>query len=352
MADEADDEILCERRGAAGLVTLNRPQALNALTLGMVARLRQALDAWAQEPGIACIVLRAAGRAFCAGGDIRRLHDDARGGRGEAVDAFWRAEYALNALIHRYHKPIVSLIDGIVMGGGVGLSLHGSHRVAGERYAFAMPEVGIGFFPDVGATYALPRLPDAVGVYLALTGERIGRGDALAVGLATHAAPAVSFEAIAEALAAGGAVEEVLARHAPADPPAPGPVAAARALIAACFGEGDVAEVLARLDAAAAQGSDFAAQAAATIRTRSPTSLGVACEQMRRGGALSFPEAMRTEYRIVTRILQGHDFFEGVRAVIIDKDGAPRWNPAGLDAVTPEVVAAYFAALPDEPRFT
>ncbi|ACL62305.1 enoyl-CoA hydratase/isomerase family protein [Methylobacterium nodulans] len=351
MTGDASDEVLVERRGAAGLLTLNRPKALNALDLGMVRRLRAALDAWGEDPGVTRIVLRGTGRAFCAGGDLRRIHDIAKAAGPAAVDVFWREEYALNTLIHRYPKPIVSLIDGIVMGGGVGLSLHGSNRVAGERYAFAMPEVSIGFFPDVGATYALPRLPGAFGTYLALTGERVGPGDGLAFGLATHAVPAASFEAITETLAAGGPVEEALEQAPGHDAPPPGPLHAARALIDACFSAESVAAVLARLDAAAAQGSDFAARTAATIRTRSPTSLAVAFAQMRRGGSMSFPEAMLTEYRIVTRILQGHDFYEGVRAVIIDKHGAPRWQPDSLDAVAPAAVEAYFAPLPDEPRF-
>ncbi|MEH3147782.1 MAG: enoyl-CoA hydratase/isomerase family protein [Methylobacterium frigidaeris] len=350
MMDAGDDEVLCERRGEAGLITLNRPKALNALTLGMVRRMRTALDAWAGDPAVTRVAVRGAGgRAFCAGGDIRRIHDDGRAGRWEGVDAFWREEYALDALIHRYPKPYVSLIDGIVMGGGVGISQHGPYRVAGERYAFAMPEVGIGFFPDVGATYALPRLPGSFGSYLALTGERVGRGDGLAFGLATHAVPADRFDAVVADLAAGDSIDAVLARHAPAEAPAPGPVFAERELIAACFSAASVAGVLERLDAA---GSDFATAAAATIRTRSPTSLAVSHEQMRRGAALSFPEAMLTEYRIVTRIMQGHDFFEGVRAVLIDKDNRPRWQPDRLEAVTPEAVQAHFAPLPDpEPEF-
>ncbi|WP_018263109.1 enoyl-CoA hydratase/isomerase family protein [Methylobacterium sp. WSM2598] len=349
MAGDAETHVLVERRGTAGCLTLNRPQALNALDLGMVRRLRAALDAWLADPGVTRIVLRGAGRAFCAGGDIRHLHDEARARGPRAPDAFWRAEYALNALIHRYPKPIVSLIDGIVMGGGVGLSLHGAHRVAGERYLFAMPEVGIGFFPDVGATYALPRLPGAFGTYLALTGDRVGPGDGLAFGLATRAAPAAAFEAITERLAAGEPVEAALGES---EAPPPGPLHAAREVIDSCFSAESVAAVLARLDAAAREGSAFAGKAAATIRTRSPTSVAVAFAQMRRGIAMSFPEAMLTEYRIVTRILEGHDFYEGVRATLIDKDGAPRWRPERLEAVTAEAVEAHFAPLPDEPRFT
>ncbi len=216
----ADDTVLCERRGAAGLITLNRPKALNALTLEMVRAMRRALDAWAADPAVTRVVVQGAGeRAFCAGGDIRRIHEEGNAGRYAEAETFFREEYELNALIQRYPKPYIALIDGIVMGGGVGVSLHGSHRVAAERTTFAMPETGIGFFPDVGATHALPRLPGFVGTYLALTGERIGQGDVLAFGLATHAAAAARFPEIRDALAEGGPVEAAIGAQ---EAPAPG----------------------------------------------------------------------------------------------------------------------------------
>ncbi len=272
-------EILCERRGAAGLVTLNRPQALNALTHGMVRALRAALDGWAADPAVACVVVAAAGeRAFCAGGDIRHLYELGRAGRHDEALQFWRDEYALNVLIEGYGKPYVALIDGLVMGGGVGISLHGSHRVAGERYQFAMPEVGIGFFPDVGATYALPRLPDGFGTYLALTGARVGAADALALGLATHAVRSADLPALRDALVAGEPVDAVLHRF--AHEPGPPALLEHRATVTRCFSGETVAEILARLDG---EGSEFAARTAATIRAKSPTSLAVALEQMRRG---------------------------------------------------------------------
>ncbi len=339
-------EAICERSGAAGLITLNRPAALNALTLAMVRAMREALDAWAADPAVTRVVVTGAGeKAFCAGGDIRRLYEAGRAGRREEAITFWREEYELNALIEAYPKPYVSLIDGIVMGGGVGVSLHGSHRIAGERYLFAMPEVGIGFFPDVGATHALPRMPGRTGTYLALTGERVRAGDALALGLATHAVPSAAIPGIRAALIAGEPVDAVVARHAAT--PEPGPIAAERGVIDRCFGESTVAAILARLDEAAAGGSAFAGKTAATIRHKSPTSLAVALEQMRRGADLDFREAIRTEFRIVSRIVDGVDFYEGVRAVIVDKDGAPRWSPAGLDAVSRADVEAYFAPLPE-----
>ena len=337
-------EVLCERMGVAGLIVLNRPQALNALTHAMVRAIREALEAWAQEAGVTRVVVMGAGeKAFCAGGDIRRLYELGRAGRRDEALTFWREEYELNVLIKRYPKPYVALIDGIVMGGGVGVSLHGSHRVAGERYLFAMPEVGIGFFPDVGATYALPRLPGEMGTYLALTGERVRSADALALGLATHAARSGDMLAIRDALAAGEPVDDAL--QARSTLPGEGRADAQRAVVDACFAAEDVPAILRALDGAAASGSAFAGKTAATIRTKSPTSLRIALEQMRRGRGMSFEDAMRTEFRIVSRIVDGHDFYEGVRAVIIDKDGAPQWRPGDLAEVADADLQAYFADL-------
>jgi enoyl-CoA hydratase len=340
----SEPEIICERRGAAGLVTLNRPKALNALTHRMVTELAAALDRWEHDPDVTRIVVAGAGeRAFCAGGDIRALYEAGRSGRrGEAV-AFWRDEYLLNIRVKRYPKPYIALIDGIVMGGGVGVSLHGSHRVAGDRHVFAMPEVGIGFFPDVGATYALPRLPGAAGAYLALTGARVGPDDAGALGLATHLVPSGAMVALTDALVGGEPVDAVLG--AASRPAGEGPIARERALVDRCFAADSVERVLQQLDEASASGSDFARDTAATIRTRSPTSVRIAFEQVRRGRHLSFEDAMATEFRIVNRIAEGHDFYEGVRAAIIDKDGAPRWSPGSLGEVSTEAVEAHFASL-------
>ncbi|MBN9062086.1 MAG: 3-hydroxyisobutyryl-CoA hydrolase [Rhizobiales bacterium 65-9] len=343
----ADSDIICERIGAAGVVTLNRPRALNALNLAMVRAMTPALREWAGDPAVTRVVVRGAGdRAFCAGGDIRALYDQGLAGDRESALAFWREEYRLNAMIARYPKPYVSLIDGICMGGGVGLSLHGSHRVAGDRYLFAMPEVGIGFFPDVGATYALPRLPGHAGLWLALTGDRVKAADAVALGLATSRVSSSALPALTDDLIAGRDVQAAIAaRAAPAEE---GPLAAERSVIDRCFGGASVEETLARLDREA---SPFAAAAAATIRAKSPTSLKIAFEQMRRGAELDFEAAIALEFRIVTRIIEGRDYYEGVRAVIIDKDNAPRWTPATLDGVSPADVAAYFAPLgPNEWR--
>ena len=341
-----EPEILCETRGHAGVVTLNRPRALNALTLGMVRGLARALVAWEHDPAIRHVVVVGAGeKAFCAGGDIRLLYELGKAGRIEESRGFWREEYVLNARIKAYPKPYVALIDGIVMGGGVGVSLHGSHRVVGERYLFAMPEVGIGFFPDVGATHALPRLPGATGTWLAVTGERVGQADALALGLATHAVASSAMAGLLDALVAGQDVDAALAEWAaPAPPP---PLASHRALIDDAFSAPTVEEIIARLDEVA--GTDpFAARLLAAMAQKSPTSMKLALAQMQAGGALTFAEAMRTEFRIVSRIATGHDFREGVRAVIIDKDNKPAWQPARLADVDSAMVAAYFAPLPDD----
>ena len=342
-----EPEIICEARGQAGLVTLNRPRALNALTHGMVRAFRRALDAWENDPAVTRIVVTAAGeRAFCAGGDIRMLYEAGKAGRHDEALAFWRDEYLLNIRIKRYAKPVVALVDGIVMGGGVGLSLHGSHLVAGDRFLFAMPEVGIGFFPDVGATYALPRLAGFVGTYLALTGARIGPDDALALGLATHLVPSGDLGRLERDLVEGRPIGDALAAGRTTRG---GPVAAERETIEACFSAADLASILARLDEAAGRGSAFAAETARTMRGKAPSSLSIAAEQMRRGGDLGFEAAMDIEFRIVSRICRGHDFYEGVRATIVDKDGAPRWRPATLADVDPNWIGGHFATLgPDE----
>src|SRR5689334_17483563 len=241
-------EILFERRGAAGIVTLNRPAALNAVTHGMVRALRAQLDAWRDDPSITRVVVTAAGeRAFSAGGDLRRLYDLGQAGQHEEALDFWRDEYALNAVIKHYPKPYVALIDGIVMGGGVGVSIHGSHRVAGDRYQFAMPEVGIGFFPDVGATWFLPRLPGELGAYCALTAERLRADDAVAAGVATHRVRSERFADLLDGLTGSISVDALLAAF--AEPASAGPVSRLRPAIDRHFAAATVDDILVRLEA-------------------------------------------------------------------------------------------------------
>lgn len=347
MADEA--EILFERRGAAGLVTLNRPKSLNAVTLGMVHALRAQLDEWASNPAVTRVVVTAAGeRAFSAGGDIRALYDLGKAGRHAEALRFWRDEYPLNAAIKNYRKPYVSLIDGIVMGGGVGISVHGSHRVAFDRFSFAMPEVSIGFFPDVGATWFLPRMPGEIGTYCALTGERFGIADGVGAGIATHRVPSARFGALLEGLTGAVSVDAVLSAF--SEPVEEGPIMARRAVIDHLFAGDTVEGILAALDReAASHGGDaeWAAKTAATMRAKSPLSLKLALAQVRHGATADFDMCMRTEMRIVSRIIHGHDFYEGVRAVIVDKDNKPRWLPATLAGVSETEVARHFAPLED-----
>ena len=341
MTSENSD-ILFERRGAAGIVTLNRPKALNAVTHGMVRELHRQLDVWTSDAAVTRVIVTAAGeRAFSAGGDIRALYDLGRDGKQEEALRFFREEYTLNTAIKRYRKPYVSLIDGIVMGGGFGVSVHGSHRVAGDKFAFAMPEVGIGFFPDVGGTWVLPRMPDEIGTWVALTGDRLKTADAVAAGIATHHVRSDRFADLTDALCGNVPVDATLASF--AEPASEGPVAAKRDAIGRLFAGKSVEKILQALDGA----GEWAATAA-TIRTKSPTSLKLALAQVRRGRDLSFEDCMRCEMRIVSRIVYGHDFYEGVRAVIVDKDNAPRWQPATLAEVTESEVERHFAPLGDE----
>jgi len=347
-----NDDILCERRGAAGLITLNRPQALNAVTHDMVRALRAQLDVWANDDAVTRVVITAAGeRAFSAGGDIRHLYDLGQAGRHAEALQFWRDEYPLNVAIKNYHKPYVALIDGLVMGGGVGVSVHGSHRVAGDRFQFAMPEVGIGFFPDVGATWVLPRMPGELGTYCGLTGDRFNSADGCAAGIATHRIASARFEALLDGLTGTVSVDALLAAF--AEPAGEGPIMARRAAIDRLFAGNSVEEILAALDREAASGSvdaEWAAKTAATMRTKSPLSLKLALAQVRRGKPSNgktwdFETCMRAEFRIVSRVIHGSDFYEGVRAVIVDKDNKPRWQPATLAEVSDAEVERHFAAL-------
>lgn len=346
MSEQA--AILFERRGSAGLVTLNRPKALNAITHGMVRALAGQLDQWARDDAVTRVIVTANGeRAFSAGGDIRALYDLIVAGRQEEALSFFREEYTLNAAIKRYPKPYVSLIDGIVMGGGVGISIHGSHRVAGERYAFAMPEVGIGFFPDVGATYALPRLAGEIGTWLALTGERMYAADAVLAGAATHHVKSHRFADLKLALCGADPVNAVLADY--MESVGPGETMPRRRTIDRTFSHDTVEAILAALERDAQKISDHAQWSGRTLQTmraKSPASLKLALAQMRYGRTRSFEACMRCEFRIVSRIVYGHDMVEGVRAAIVDKDNAPRWSPSDLAAVPKDLIPQHFSPLP------
>ncbi len=334
-------EIAFERIGKAGVVTLTRPKALNALTHTMVLALGRAMDAWEPDESIALVILRGEGRAFCAGGDILHVYEQGRAGNPPV--GFFADEYRLNARIARFPKPWVSLIDGIVMGGGVGLSFHGSHRVMTGNALFAMPEVGIGFFPDVGGSYILPRLKGEFGLFLGLTGQRIRRGDALWSGLATHCVEADALPALFDALCADGDPAAALKPHA-VDVPRETDEASIHA-INRHFAPAGIEGVIASLEAGGGD-EGFSERTLAAIRARSPTSVAVAFRQIRAGRMLSMPECMVMEFRILNRMLAGHDFYEGIRAVLVDKGSTPVWSPSRLEDVTEGEVEAYFAALP------
>jgi enoyl-CoA hydratase len=338
MPDEP--EILFEHRGAIGLITLNRPKALNALTHAMCLAMKAQLDAWVKDDAVKTVVIRGNGeRAFCAGGDVRALYESGKAKTTYALD-FWRDEYILDATIKHYPKPYVALIHGIDMGGGVGVSVNGSHRIAGETMTFAMPETGIGLFPDVGGSYFLPRCPGQVGMYLGLTGARLKTADALYAGIATHFVPQAKWDALIEKLAGGAAPDEAL--NGLSDTVPDTYLAEHRKTIDRIFALDSVEAIVAALDA---EGEDWTGDTANTLRAKSPTSLKIAFRQIREGAKLEFDDCMKMEYRMVNRIVTGHDFYEGVRATIIDKDGAPKWSPADLAGVSDADVNAYFAPL-------
>ncbi|MFJ9561290.1 enoyl-CoA hydratase/isomerase family protein [Streptomyces fuscichromogenes] len=339
----AEEPVLLHVSGRAAYITLNRPKAINALSHPMVRRIDEALTDWEHDPAVHTVVITGAGeRGLCAGGDIRAVHDDARDGDGSAAAAFWRDEYRLNARIARYPKPYVAVMDGIVMGGGVGVSAHGGVRIATERSRIAMPETGIGFVPDVGGTHLLGRAPGELGTHLALTGAQIGAADAMLYGLADHYLPSGSLGAFVADLAVLP-VPEALARQVRRPPD--GELAGHRAWIDACYPAGTVEEIVRRL---LAHGDPAAKEAADTLLTRSPTALKVTLEALRRARRLgSLERVLDQEYRVSCATLTSHDLVEGIRAQVVDKDRAPRWSPATLAEVTDADVDRFFAPLGD-----
>lgn len=335
--------IHARKTGSVGRITLNRPEALNALNQEMVDDLIKALLEWREDDAVkAVIVDGAGGKGFCAGGDIRMLAESGKAG-GEEAWKFWRDEYQLNTLIFEYPKPYIALIDGITMGGGVGISVHGSHRVAGDRTMFAMPETGIGFHPDVGGAYFLPRLKGETGMWMGLTGARLKAADSLAAGVATHYVPSDRQDALIAALesaeldADGEAVEEILQAY--AGDPGASDLALVGGLIDAAFAGDDLFEMKARLEAA---GDSWSTKQLSILNSKSPTSCAVTLAALRKGASLDFRDVMAQDLRVSMRLLvEGSDFYEGVRAVIIDKDNAPNWGPQTRS----EDIEAMFAPL-------
>jgi enoyl-CoA hydratase len=343
----SEPEVIVERRGAAGFITLNRPKALNALTTAMCTAMTEALRKWAADDAVKIVMIdhEEGTRGFCAGGDIRAV---ARSGRGDGREAaeFFATEYRLNTLIKRFPKPYLAIMDGVTMGGGVGISVHGSHRVATERTVFAMPETGIGLFPDVGGGWFLPRLEGELGTWLALTGAQLKGADVLAAGIATHFARDVSTlkEAVLAgdySVDAGARLSAILARFSE-KAGTPG-YAEHRESINRCFAKATVTDIIIALKM---NDTEWSQDQADILARRSPLSMSVSLKALREGARMaSFEDNMRMEYRVACRITRTHDFLEGVRAVLEDKDNNPHWDPISLCHVKPEMVDRMFEPL-------
>jgi len=337
-------DLIVRELGALRHITLNRPQALNAITLDMAVTMTALLRAWADDSAVGTVLLDGAGeRAFCAGGDIRALYDAAKSG-SSLPEKFWATEYRLNIMIARYPKPVIAVMDGMVMGGGVGLSAHASHRVVTERSAVAMPEVGIGFFPDVGAAFPLARSPGFTGTHLALTGSRIGAADAIYCGLADITVAASRLPELPATLADCRGADEARARLAKISvAPDGGRLAAARSWIDRCYGADHVEGIVDLLGGCTTEDPRAALQ---TIRKASPTSLKITLRNLR--SALSFmrvEQSFQQDYRIALACVAGHDFIEGIRSAIVDKDRKPAWRPDTIEAVTQEIVDRHFKSV-------
>ncbi|GJD33519.1 enoyl-CoA hydratase/isomerase family protein [Methylobacterium aerolatum] len=331
-------DVLVETAGALGRIRLNRPKALNALNHGMVGLIDAALDRFAADPAVTAVLLTGEGeRALCAGGDLRSLYENPT----DAAAPFWRDEYRLDSRIAAYEKPFVAVMDGITMGGGVGLSGHAAHRIVTERSRVAMPETGIGYLPDVGGTWLLPRAPGELGTYLGLTGAQIGAADAILCGMADAFIPSAALPDLIAALVEGQEPEAAIARS--AKDPGPAPLAAHRGVIDRCFAFDMMDEIVAALDA---DGSDFARETKATLAAKSPSSLVLTLCLLRLGRAAPTLEAcLEREFHASLALLEEGDFREGIRAVVIDKDKSPRWTPPSLDQVDPARIASWL-----EPR--
>jgi enoyl-CoA hydratase len=335
-AAQSRDGVIAYREGRAGRLVLDRPAALNALDLAMIRAIAAALARFGDDPAVHVVTIASASpRAFCAGGDIRAVRQHALAGEADAIEAFFSEEYALNRAIAEFPKPWIALIDGACLGGGIGLSVHGTARVATENALFAMPETAIALFPDIGASYVLPRLPGALGMFLALTGTRMKGGDAVHAGFATHYVPAESLPALSAALARDGAAAlGVHAKEVPAFT-----LADHRAAIDHCFAADSLPGILDRLGTDA---SDWAQATLATLRRMSPSSLFWSHALLREGARRTLPECLAAELRLTRAVTRQPDFAEGVRAMVVDKDRTPRWSPPRIEDVDPAAIAAMF----------
>jgi enoyl-CoA hydratase len=349
-----EPDLIARREGAAGIIRLNRPKAINAVTLEMFRDIDKALDQFEADPAVAVIVLEGAGeRGLCAGGDIRALWESSKI-HGDLGKILWREEYILNARIKKFPKPYIAFMDGIVMGGGVGLSAHSSHRAVTERTKLAMPEVGLGFFPDVGGTYLLSHSPGEIGTYFGLTGTTMNGPDAVYARFADAVVPSVKLPALREALTKvrpgtmSGEVRALIDGFATGEKA--GPVAAKQAEIDRLFGHDRMEDIIAALKR---DGSELAQSALKTLSEKSPRGMVVTLKLLRLArDASSLEECLVREYRAALEVFRSDDFREGVRAAVIDKDRNPRWSPPDIEDVTPEMVAPYFAEIgADELKF-
>jgi len=342
-----EPDLIVRREGAAGIIRLNRPKAINAVTLEMFRDIDRALDAFEADPAVALILLEGAGeRGLCAGGDIRALYDSSRAG-GDLGKILWREEYILNARIAKFPKPYVAFMDCIVMGGGVGLAAHGSHRVVTDRTKLAMPEVGLGFFPDVGGTWLLSHSPGEIGTYFGLTGQTMNGPDAVYAGFADAVVPAAKLAGLREALtnirteANSHDVKAVIDGFATGE--TAGPVAALQSRIDGWFAHDRMDDIIAALHR---DGSELALSTLKTLNEKSPRGMVVTLKLLRLARASSsLEQCLVREYRAALEVFASDDFREGVRAAVIDKDRNPKWSPPGIGDVTPELVAPYFAEL-------
>jgi enoyl-CoA hydratase len=350
----AEPDLIVRREGAAGIIRLNRPKAINAMTLEMSEGIDRALDRFETDPAVALVLLEGAGeRGLCAGGDIRGLYDSSRAG-GDLGARFWRQEYIMNARIGKYPKPYVAFMDGLVMGGGVGLSAHSAHRVVTERTKLAMPEVGLGFFPDVGGTYLLSRSPGEIGTYFGLTGQTMNGPDAIHARFADAVVPSANLPALREALTKvrPGTLSDEVRRliEGFATGETSGPVAAMQAKIDVLFAHDRMEDIVAALQK---DGSDFAQATLKTLGEKSPRGMVVTLKLLRLARQTpTLEECLVQEYRAALEVFRSDDFREGVRAAVIDKDRKPKWSPPRIEDVTSEILAPYFAEIgADELKF-
>jgi len=334
----SEAKLILNREGHAGTILMNRPKALNALDIGMIRDFAAAIAQWKDDAGVKLVLLEGAGgRAFCAGGDVRAVREAAVAGDRAPVAAFFTEEYAVNEGIALFAKPWISLIDGVCMGGGIGLAIHNGPRVVSEHALLAMPETAIALFPDVGTSHILPKLPGAIGTWLALTGARLSGADCVHAGLATHYVLREHFPALRAALVESGDAA-VVARFAAPLPEAG--FAPHRAAIDRCFAQDTVLGIIAALEA---EGTEWAAAQVKILRRMSPTSLSVSLELLRRGAGMNLRQCLDEELKLTRSVVHDHpDFREGVRSVLVDKDGAPNWTPATLEQVDRAAILALF----------